>query len=111
MKHQEAPMSVTTTSRAGLAGLAAALVALLALSAAPASASTFTTTGSLAEARSHHMAVLLPDGEVLAAGGFSFGSVLASAERYDPATGAWSPAAAMSSPREDASLALLPSGE
>jgi Kelch motif/Divergent InlB B-repeat domain/Galactose oxidase, central domain len=51
----------------------------------------WSTTGSLATARSNHSATLLADGRVLAAGGLSASGVLASAEVYEPATGAWSP--------------------
>src|SRR4029453_17171085 len=53
-------------------------------------------TGSLVTARYHHTATLLPNGQVLVAGGLSGGFPvipLASAELYDPATEVWPGAA------------------
>src|SRR5262249_3223989 len=49
----------------------------------------WTSTGSLATARSLHTATLLPDGRVLVAGGYNFLTPLASCEIYDPASGTW----------------------
>ncbi len=50
-------------------------------------------TGSLAQARMNHTATLLDDGKVLIVGGTApAGSLLDSAELYDPATGQFSPA-------------------
>ena len=50
-------------------------------------ANTFTATGSLNVARSSHIAVLLPNGKVLIAGGFNANNQAeGSAELYDPAT-------------------------
>ena len=51
---------------------------------------TWSTTGSLADARSEDTATLLPDGTVLVAGGFDIDGTLASAELYDPASETWS---------------------
>ncbi len=49
----------------------------------------WTATGSLATARRNHTATLLPNGKVLVAGGYNDASgSLASAELYDPASGA-----------------------
>ncbi|EPH41322.1 DUF6603 domain-containing protein [Streptomyces aurantiacus] len=67
------------------------------------SSGTWTPTGSLRTARKGHQATLLPDGRVLVTGGeavvASDGTfsprALDSAELYDPATGTWTPAAAM----------------
>src|SRR5262245_41236235 len=57
-------------------------------------------TGSLNVAREAHTATLLPDGKVLVTGGFDAnGTRLASAELYDPATGAWSVISSMATPR------------
>ena len=52
---------------------------------------TWRATGDLVSARYTHTATLLPNGQVLVAGGFSDDPVdyLASAELYDPATGLW----------------------
>lgn len=50
-----------------------------------------TTTSSMSTVRWLHTAARLPDGRVLAAGGFPYDSAVSSAEVYDPSTGAWSP--------------------
>src|SRR5215470_8962526 len=47
-------------------------------------------TGSLNTAREFYSATLLPNGMVLAAGGYDYPTPLASAELYDPVTGTWS---------------------
>ena len=52
---------------------------------------TFETTGSLNTARYYHTATLLPNGQVLVAGGFDGNGGLASAELFNPATGSWTP--------------------
>jgi hypothetical protein len=53
---------------------------------------TFSTTGSLTDARTNHAASLLADGRVLVTGGYGADAPLASAELWDPKTGAFSPA-------------------
>ena len=59
--------------------------------AASGASGTFVVTGSLNTPRANHTATLLPSGEVLVAGGYDVnGSLLASAEVYNPATGTWS---------------------
>jgi hypothetical protein len=52
---------------------------------------TWTLTGSMNSVRRNHLAVLLPDGKVLAAGGSIYGvsGQATSAETYDPVTGVW----------------------
>jgi len=59
----------------------------------------------------------LPDGRVLLVGGYynpgispGGGRVLAAAQRYDPATGAWAPAAPMATPRSGHTATLLRDG-
>jgi N-acetylneuraminic acid mutarotase len=64
----------------------------------------------MASARRSHTATLLPSGKVLVTGG-NGGSVLDSAELYDPDTRSWSPVASMSSARQYHSATLLDSGE
>jgi N-acetylneuraminic acid mutarotase len=73
------------------------------------------TTGSMAEGRSGATAILLPDGRVLAAGGWGatelFGPKLATAELYDPGTGTWTATGAMASARDGHAAVLLPTGK
>ena len=64
----------------------------------------FTPTGSMSVARAAHTATLLTSGAVLVTGGRSSGgantTVIASAELFDPATGAFVLTGSMESPRE-----------
>ena len=73
---------------------------------------TWSTTGSMALGRGEHTATLLPNGNVLVAGGFNFGSLsyLATAEVYTPATRTWSTTGSMSSARGQHVASLLPDG-
>lgn len=77
----------------------------------------FSATGSLALPRAGHTATLLKDGRVLVVGGRDSTCLLTcspvtwrSAELYDPATGAFSPAGAMSQGRYGHTATLLPDG-
>ena len=81
---------------------------------------TFTATGNLRTGRFHHTATLLPNGKVLIAGGSyshptipidAYFDVLASAEIYDPATGAFTPAGNMTMHRAYHTATLLPNGK
>ena len=78
------------------------------------SAGTFATTGSLTTARVFQTATLLNDGRVLIAGGnggtFVQAAALASAEFYDPKTGAFSPAGSMATARFGQTATLLNDG-
>jgi hypothetical protein len=95
----------------------------------PAAAGTWSVTGPLAQARADHTATRLDkpvpsdvnraeiNGMVLVAGGrtgtsvgTSGGAVLASAELYNPAAGAWVPAGPMTDLRSDHTATLLPGG-
>ena len=67
-------------------------------------------TGSMADARAYHTATLLMSGEVLVAGGTKVFVDLASAERYNPATGTWKSTAPMQSVRWAHTASLLPDG-
>jgi len=91
---------------------AGALVALSELY--DAATGTVSPTGSLLEARTSHQVSLLPSGKVLATGGrvgpMGVTPPAASAELYDPGTGAWSPATAMTTGRMDHTAVLLASG-
>ena len=75
---------------------------------------TWTNTGTLSSARTRHAATLLPNGEVLVAGGASTSDYLASvasAELYDPASGSWSLTGSLSTARTGHTETLLPSGK
>ena len=77
-------------------------------------AGTWTATGSLATARLVFQMVLLRNGNVLAAGGQDSSGLaanpLASAEVYNPATGAWAATGALTIPRTFFQMVLLPNG-
>jgi hypothetical protein len=75
----------------------------------------WTPANAMATAREQHTATILTDGRVLVAGGLqgSGGSTnaLASAEIYDPGTGAWTAAGAMSAARAGHTATALASGK
>jgi N-acetylneuraminic acid mutarotase len=95
-------------------GLASTLA--IGLLAAPfpafaASSGTWAITGSLNTPRAGHSATLLPNGQVLVAGGESSSGVLASAELYNPVTGKWTFTGSMATGRYAHTAVLLPNGE
>ncbi len=92
------------------------------LATAAQGAGVFTSTGSLITGRSSHSATLLPNGQVLVAGGrfvpFNIpgeGSEdyvnINSAELYDPATGYWSPTGSMGTISGPNVATLLPNSK
>ena len=71
----------------------------------------FVATGSMAANRYAHTAALLPDGQVLVAGGWAGpGSKFAGAELYDPAAGVFSTTPGMVRPRACHATTLLANG-
>ncbi|WP_438007430.1 kelch repeat-containing protein [Sorangium sp. So ce321] len=73
---------------------------------------TWSPAAPLAQPRSGHAAILLPNGRVLVAGGRSRsvlpdGSALASAELYDPTSNTWTAAAPLSMPHPAPSMMLV----
>lgn len=70
----------------------------------------FSATGSMTSARMNHAATLLTNGKVLITGGGSPGSVLASAEIYDPTTGIFTATGTMTA-ASGHTATLLPSGK
>ena len=77
----------------------------------------WTASGDMVEARTNHTATQLLDGRVLVAGGVGvqqsegLANILASAELYDPNTGAWTATGAMSQLRGLQTATLLPDGK
>jgi Kelch motif/Galactose oxidase, central domain len=65
---------------------------------------------SMSVAREGLRSVLLPNGDVLVAGGYSGTGRLASSELYDPVADRWTTTGSMTVPRGDHSLTVLPNG-
>ena len=71
----------------------------------------FSSAASSTQARAFHTATLLNDGHVLIAGGIVAGSTyLASAEKYDRLSNAWSPAGSMLTSRSSHTATLMNDG-
>ena len=118
----QTPSPPGATSRASAETPAANPVRTAATTASPARPSdstapvaAWTRTGSLITSRSDHLAIRLADGRMLVAGGstdWPMGpeGILASAELYDPASGAWSRTGDMVGRRNTGSVFLLNDG-
>lgn len=78
---------------------------------------TFSVTGRMTTPRVSHTATLLPNGQVLVAGGIreiasrDLNPILATAELYDPSTGAFIATGDMTTPRSLHTATLLPDGK
>jgi Galactose oxidase, central domain/Kelch motif len=94
-----------------LAWVVAVLVAVTASPAAAQASGTWTVTGSLNTARAGHTATLLPNGQVLVAGGKDSAGSLAGAELYNPSTGRWTVTGSMAAPRIGHQATLLQNGQ
>jgi N-acetylneuraminic acid mutarotase len=78
----------------------------------PARAAFWITNSPMAVPRGYgHTATLLPNGQLLVAGGFGNAGCLSSAEVCNPATGTWTTIGAMASARENHTATLLPNGQ
>jgi N-acetylneuraminic acid mutarotase len=87
------------------------LVASVALPAVAQSSGTFATTGSMTTGRFAGLATLLPNGQVLVAGGTDGGTAVATAELYSPSTGTWATTGSMTTARDGNSMTLLQTGQ
>jgi hypothetical protein len=76
----------------------------------PSSIGRIDSTGGLSTAREFPIAIALPSGRVLVAGGRGSSGALSSAEIYDPATGTFMATGTMTTPRVRASAVLLQNG-
>src|SRR5439155_2302330 len=79
-------------------------------------AGNWSTTGNLNAGRSGHTASLLPNGEVLVAGGYTFtppnsGVINKKAERYEPSSALWHETSDLSVARSAHTATLLPNGQ
>jgi Tol biopolymer transport system component len=71
----------------------------------------WSSTGNLNTGRDSHTATLLPNGQVLVAGGNNSNGTLKSAELYNPATGTWSTTGSLNTSRAFHTATLLPGGK
>ena len=76
-----------------------------------AGAKNFSTMANMAATRYGHTASLLPNGQVLIAGGYDNTNCLKTAEIYNPETGTITPAKDMKSARMDHTATLLANGK
>jgi WD40 repeat protein len=72
---------------------------------------TFIPTGDMNEPRNGHTATLLPDGQVLIAGGWNLEGRTATAELYDPQTGTFEYTGSLMAPRQGMTATLLGNGQ
>ena len=70
----------------------------------------WSSAANLNAAREGHRAVVLPNGEVMVAGGTGYGGCLASTELYDAGADRWAVTASMSAARQTFALNVLPDG-
>ena len=73
-------------------------------------ANSWTATGPMGTPRSQFTLTLLPDGQVLAAGGWDGSAAVASAELYNPQTQSWSPTGSLNQARDLQTATLLSTG-
>jgi N-acetylneuraminic acid mutarotase len=72
---------------------------------------TWSSAGSLSNARYAHTGTLLFNGKVLIAGGVAGIGTLAASELYDPASNAWSAASPMGISRSSHTASTMPNGK
>ncbi len=106
MAQSGGPMNASLVFTLLMLGLTAGLSTVLAQSAG-----TFTATGDMSTPRFGHSATLLPNGNVLMAGGESNTGTAATAELYDPASGVFSATGSMIVARSGHSATLVPNGK
>jgi hypothetical protein len=110
--------AIATVASGGLLAAIAQGLTTVQAAVGPVSGSTTTTVtpsrfmrvGDLYAARVGHTATLLLNGKALIVGGQGNSGILASAELYDPATGAFTQTGSLSTARENHTATLLPSG-
>lgn len=88
-----------------------ASVVLIFAATFPAQAQTWSFTGSMRQARIYSTATLLPNGQVLIAGGYHRGLIVGVAELYNPATGTFTTTGSLNTARYSHSATLLNNGK
>jgi len=103
------PQAAQTYKITGLNGAGSTAASITITIAGP---GTFYPGTDINHTRFNHSATLLPDGKVLIAGGQAVtgGTILDTAEVYDPSTGVWTLTGSMSSPRSNHTATLLSDG-
>ncbi len=101
-------LRITTSPFARVAFAAALLVAIH--SPAIAASGSWSPAASLHNARDGHTATLLPNGNIVVAGGENNNLAMASTEVYSPLTSSWTNSGNLNVARSNASALLLPSG-
>jgi len=98
-------------SRSPLCSAVFATVLFASLNAAAFAASgAWTSAPSLHTARDGHTATLLPNGNVVVAGGENNNATMTSTEVYSPTTGSWTVSGNLNTARSNANALLLPNG-
>jgi hypothetical protein len=103
-------VSLTLAGSACLATAAPSSAATAAAAPVPGAGAWTPTSNGLSLVRYSFRASTLPDGRVLAEGGFAPGSYTPEAETYDPATNAWTVVSPMNQGRGEQSATLLADG-
>ena len=99
------------TIQSALARVAVAVTLLAAMHlSAHAASGTWAFTASVHTARDGHTATLLPNGNVVVAGGENNNAAVASTEVYSPLTSSWTNSGNLNVARSNASALLLPNG-
>ena len=87
------------------------VVALVFATVSSAQAQSWSFTGSMQQARVYPSATLLPNGQVLVAGGYHRGLIVGVAELYNPATGTFSTTGSLNTARYGHTATLLNGGK
>lgn len=91
--------------------ITAALISVAHAAFAASPTDTFVATGSLLTPRDNATSTLLPNGQVLIAGGAGSAGVLSTAELYDPNTGTFHATGGLKTARQLATATMLSNGQ
>jgi len=103
-------MKLRKTHSPSLLIIIAAVLVLAMNGVALAASGTWASAASVHTPRDGHTATLLPNGNVVVAGGENNNQAMASTEVYSPTTGSWITSGNLNTARSNASAVLLPNG-